>query len=189
MRTIEQEVYNFSELSKDVQEKIIEKYYENEEYPFLTDDLMENLSELDTLKIFSNVQLQYSLSYTQGDGLSFSTDIDILKWLKNRNMKTSVLDVIYNNIYSIKCTGNMGQYYYANGKDITLEVQDNSGKHKRIDKLMDIIKEELSDYYISICHKLTKIGYSIVDYRMSIEEFSEYSNDNGYEYFINGRQF
>ena len=45
MRTIETKVYSFSELSNEAKEKAIEKYYENENYPFLSDDLTESCKE------------------------------------------------------------------------------------------------------------------------------------------------
>ena len=35
MKTIETVVYNFDELTKEAKEKAIQKYYENEDYPFL----------------------------------------------------------------------------------------------------------------------------------------------------------
>lgn len=186
MRTTEQQVYKFSELAKDVQEKVIEKYYENEDYPFLNEDLLEELNQLDTLKIFSNVKLQYSLAYCQGDGLSFSADINILNWLKNRNMKVSVVDAVYNNIYPIKCLGNQGRYAYAKKQHVCIE-KENIRKYKRLDVLIDTIEEELQDYYMDICRKLEKHGYSILEYRMDTDEFSEYAEAN--EYFINGKQF
>jgi hypothetical protein len=46
MRIIEQEVLKFEELVPEAQQYAIDKYYENEDYPFLKDDITEKLKEI-----------------------------------------------------------------------------------------------------------------------------------------------
>lgn len=185
MRTIETQVYKFSELSKEAKEEAIKKYYEREDYPLLTTDLLESLKELDTLNIFSDIKMQYSLSYCQGDGLSFEADIDLMAWLKARNMKTSVVDAVYNSIEQIQSVGNTGRYCYANDSQIEIEIDGQTPK--RIYKLCEQIRDEIAEYYMDICHKLEKEGYGMIEYRMKDEDFSDFSDSNDYEYTVDGK--
>ena len=97
METRTYNVYKFNELTKEAKENAINKWYEDEEYPFLEEDLRQELENIDTLKLFSDVKLQYSLSCCQGDGLSFSASIDIDAWLKakkytKKNMEAFILN-------------------------------------------------------------------------------------------------
>jgi hypothetical protein len=187
MRTIELNVYKFSELKAKAQEEVIEKWYEHEDYPFLSEDLEQELKELDTLKLFSDVKLQYSLSCCQGDGLSFSADIDKHKALTAMNYsKPSVFDALYNSIYSLKAVGNTGRYSFSHKNDIVLEYEGLNGK-PILQKKLDQFQEFLQDYYLGICHKLEKYGYSILEYRMDVKEFSEHADANGYEYYADGK--
>ena len=74
--TREYKVYNFNELNNESKDYAIEKYYETEDYYFLEDDILEELYQLDKHKIFEEVKLRYSLSWCQGDGLSFKCEIN-----------------------------------------------------------------------------------------------------------------
>ena len=54
-----------------------------EDYPFLSEDIRNYIAEnLDIEKVISKIELNYSLSYSQGDGISFKCDFDLEKWLK-----------------------------------------------------------------------------------------------------------
>lgn len=189
MRTIERKLYHFEELSPEVRQKVIDKHYENEDYPLLTEDLKDYLKECDTLGIFSNIELYYSLSYCQGDGLSFVADIDFKKFLKeNYSLKESVLNAILSNISVVFQNKYRSRYTYATKEDIYFEI-DNIKANSRLFKLIVNIEKELNDYYYNICRRLEKYGYSILEYRMTEEEFKEFSNDNLYEYYENGELF
>jgi len=181
MKTLETVVYDFMELTTIAKEKAIAEYYEHEDYPFLTDDLTEELKRLDYIGLFSNIKLRYSLSYSKGDGLSFSGNIDLTKWLNNRNMKVSVSDIIYNSIYSLKAGSNHS--CFALRDDIECEYEN---LPKRLDKVMNVIVDEVRDYYMDICHELYKYGYSIIDYRMNEKEFNELCLDMDYSFLPDG---
>jgi len=80
MQTItrEYQVFKFEELSEEAKQTVIDQYYEHEHqygYDFLEDDILEELKQID--QYFSDVKLCYSLSYCQGDGLSFAGNFDL----------------------------------------------------------------------------------------------------------------
>ncbi len=180
-------VYKFKELSKDVKEEIIQKWHDNDEYAFLEGDLYENLKDMD--KYFSSTKLQYSLSSCQGDGLSFSGEFNLLKFLNYRTkLKKSVKRAICEIIYKVHSTGNTGHYCYAHTTDI--DYDDNYAGDKKVDRLYKLFEEKIlpkiQNYYMGICKQLEDLGYKIINYRMDNEDFSEMAESNGYEYTKNG---
>lgn len=185
METRTYQVYKFSELSKEVQERAIDKWYDREDYQWLKDDIMQELYELDTLKLFSDVRLQYSLSYRQGDGLSFSANIDFEAFLKNKGLTTDKIDLLSNAVYKFVSTGNKGLYCYAHKDQI--QYEENERHVDAIWEEIDRYKEEIANYYIDICNKLKSYGYSVIEYRMSKEDFEELCEDNGYMFTKDGK--
>jgi hypothetical protein len=185
METRTYTVYSFKELPKETQEKVIQQWYEKEDYPFLSDDLEEELRQLDTLKLFSNVKLQYSLGYCQGDGLSFSGDIDLEGYLKHKKLSRKKINRYTDAVYNPKSTGNTGNYCYASKNNIYFDLQLDLTEQEDIE--LEAIRNEIAEYYMDICEKLEKTGYAIMEYRMSIEEFEEMAESNGYMFTANGK--
>jgi len=160
MREIKLKVYNFNELSDEVKQKVIDKWYEEEDYPFLSEDLTEqtkmlldeNNVEYDDLKVY------YSLSCSQGDGLCF---------IGNFKYKG----------HSFKITHNW-RYYFAESVDI-VEVNDEGEE-------IENHVEEFKKVYLKVAKEVEKAGYSILEYRMNFEEFNEMCEANEYEFYENG---
>jgi len=191
--TKEYQVLNFDELTEDVKDYVIDKWYESEDYPFLEEDISEELLCFDEYNIFENPKLQYSLSYSQGDGLSFEADINILNFLNNiyskklPEYKKRAIDEYIWKVYSM---GNDGNYCFASKSNIDFFCNYCDGVERPcLDKLWDDILEEITEYYLDICYKLEKSGYSILDYRMNYNEFSETCEANGYTFLKDGKMF
>lgn len=189
MRVAEINVYKFSELEKSVQEYVIEKYYENEDYPFLSSDLEESL-KLNENNIFEDgFEINYSLGYSQGDGLCVIGDIDIKKIF---NLLTPELqETLKDKVYRLYSTGNTGRYAYCSADQIgyELDLTDEDDYDKMHELLAKEVLPIVQNIYVVLCKELEKHGYSILEYRMSTEEFSEYSDMNDYEYYETGRMF
>lgn len=189
MKTIEIKVYRFDELSETAKEKAIELWYESEEYPFLSEDILSFLSDNDTF--FSNVKLQYSLGYCQGDGLSFSGRFNFVKWINEKyNFKESIKNALIKIIYSVESTGNNGRYCYASKNDIIYEESLNSGVLSDLNNLYQLVEDVISDisvYYLELCGKAEKYGYSILEYRMNESEMSELCAANDYYFYESGK--
>lgn len=166
MRIEQVNIYKFDELEDEAKNKAIADYYELENYPFLQTDLTEVAKTLLTEKniTYKNLVLYYSLSYSQGDGLCFIGDFEF----KNE---------------SYKITHN-GRYYYANSVSI-----------EAMKDFLNIVDEdvkfnmEFQNLYLEICKKLERHGYSILDYRMTYKEFSEFCESNEYEFYKSGEMF
>ena len=168
MQTIEIEVFEFSELEESTQQKIMDKYYEDEDYPMLSDGLIESLKKL--LKENGiefdkdDIELQYSLGCCQGDGLCFTGSFN---YKGNRFIIT-----------------HKGNYYHSNSTWIEIE-NDEEKEIKNEKELLESFKE----IYQNICHRLEKEGYSILEYRPTLAEFGDLMNDNLMKYHKDGRIF
>lgn len=137
MRTIETKIYNFSELSENAKQKAIETYRENTPYEWLGGDLSEYLKELlekYQVEPIGIPQLEFSLSYSQGDGACFTGDFN----LKNKHIQ------IRKNTY---------RYSHVNSVDIFIN-------DSKIDKEENDFFEKV---YLPICQELEREGYEIID--------------------------
>ncbi len=158
---VEYEVYEYKELSKEIQEKVKASYYEDEDYSYLEEDLGYKLEELlKKNKIKGEAKLFYSLSYSQGDGVCFEGNFE---W-KGKNI-------------SIEHKGN---YYHSNSVDISITDKN--------DEYTEKYDEEFKVIYHKICSEIEKSGYAILEDRMNDNEFQELCEANGYTYLKDGKQ-
>jgi sulfatase maturation enzyme AslB (radical SAM superfamily) len=186
MRIEEVKIFKFDELQESIQERIIEKYYEQEEYEYLSALLRESLEQKEDNIFTDDFKLFYSLSCCQGDGLCIQGDIDIKKIINllSPELKTMFEDRSYR-LYS---TGNKGRYSYHSIQDIQYELDfyDNDNEEEIEELFNNEILPIVQNIYGKLCNELEKEGYSILEYRMSIAEFADFNNDN---YLENGRRF
>lgn len=190
--TKEYRVYQFNELSDDVKERVIEKWYEHEDYPFLGDDIKGELEQLDKHGIFSEVELMYSLSCCQGDGLCFKASIDFDKFiqrLSNVKIGGMRLRAVIEYVYDVFSVGNTGHYSYAHENQIEWNPNYSGRSLPRLERHTEAIIKEIKVYYLDICEKLEKYGYGIIEHRMNNEEFQENCDANDYEFLENGERF
>tara|TARA_R110002051_G_scaffold194811_1_gene263024 strand:- start:6 stop:608 length:603 start_codon:yes stop_codon:yes gene_type:complete len=178
MKTLEIQLFKFDELSKEAKENSIQNYIEKNR-SFLQEinsemfyeDLPYNLEIKEPL--FENPKFQYSLSYCQGDGLSFSFDIDILDYLNKYfpKLKDSVKNVI-SEYCTFSANGNNGRYCYAhkNQIDLCLDIY-NNGRYDNLEGVINEVLEHIQDNYLEICSKLENEGYNNI---------YEWENDKDY---------
>ena len=153
-------VYDFEELSQEAKDKARESFNQDEDYPFLQDDLREYIHEELTERGYTHDELtpMYSLSYCQGDGLMFE-------------------GVVYDkegNSYEIKQSGH---YYHERSTEITA-----------MDKEEESIETEdfEENVYVPICKKVRDKGYEYIEYIQSEESFVETCEANEYNFLSNG---
>jgi hypothetical protein len=188
MKTIEIKLYKFTELSEQAKNVAIEKQRNHEiDFDWFSDYCHEQISE----KGFKgNIKLQYSLSYCQGDGLSFSCD-----YFNNLNAlfveilgteKQKTIDCIINNC-SLKIKGNDRRYCYAHRNDINFELDNYYVKSStNLDNLISEVESKLKDLYIDLCNELQKQGYDDIENQYSDEYITETLIEKDYYFTIDG---
>ena len=188
-RTVRTKVYKFAGLTKEAQKKAIEWYKRTlDNDPYILNLFPEHCEE----KAFENGfdiidgELRYSLSYSQGDGLSFSSYIDIPKSAKEvmPGIKKSVLSVIVSNCEA-KITANTGRYAFSSTEDVEFYL-DAKKDYPNIEKTVGVIREYIEDQYMKLCSKLTQIGYEWLSDAYSDESAKSNIEANEYEFLKDG---
>lgn len=186
------EVYKFGELSDEVKQTIIDDYYKNIEYPFLSEDISYHLADtLDYKGVFSNFDLAYSLNYCQGDGLSFSADFDFEKFLSDYDFQGFKKRALFN-YFKVSVTKNSGHYCYAHKDCVDFTENYYCGCVTELENLCNLFNSVLDDiqaYYIEVCKEAENYGYSLIEYRMSFEEYEDFSDSIDFLYLANGSLF
>jgi hypothetical protein len=193
MRTIRTKVYNFNELVVDAQQNAIEternKDY-NVDLTIFKEDCVERIEEVG---FCGDIKLQYDLSYSQGDGLSFSCAgfdyeklvLMFVEILGENETKTAKL--IADNC-DFENTGNKGRGCFASKSDIDYILDDNLDM-PNIENVVSKVLEKLEDLYMDLCKDLEKQGYSEIEHQNSDEYISENLISNEYEFTKDGNRF
>ena len=167
MREITQKIYNFNELSKEIQEKLIEKekQYQKEAYceDFLFEDMEEKAKEL-LQKYFKDKavfsKIHYSLGYCQGDGAMIEFEVEY-----------------YGKLIYVK-HDNYCRYYHE--KSFCLE-------YPNYDYLTDKQEEKLKEKIYNMNYELAQYGYSCIEHEYCDEDIIYLLQEN--EYFENGERY
>ena len=184
--TIEKEIFKYEELSERAKEKV--RYNNGEcDLEFETDNLKYDFTEQlkEKYPYFENPEFIWSLSNSQGDGLSFSSDFNIGLYLKEFYPKMSnwKYDFICNNL-TIYVKYNNGYYCYACSSCVDYDYHTN-----RCYKIYDDILSHIEDLYIDVCKEFEKQGYMAYEYLYTDDYAKELSEINEYEYDIDGNIF
>lgn len=208
------EVYEFEELSKEAQEVAIEQYRDSMDFhiesEMITEDFTEILQELG----YPTDDLEWRLSYSQGDGVAFYGSVD-METVVPRLMKEGYdFDYdLYNQIvedFTIMATierNSFGHHYShyntmyveVESDDIDLIVEDIFGldmDDEGYDEHVDLVEELMSDLERCIVEdvqetsrKLEKDGYAQMEYFTSDEAIKENIITNEYEFTSDGKQY
>lgn len=192
MRKVGIEIYNFDELSKDIQEKLIEKR-QDDDYNFYCDfelekdmeDIAKNLlNEYFKGAIFK--QVFYDLSCGQGSGsmIEFTISLEDInkkyKALTKKEInKVSNLGYTQINVYH-------NDNLYCHEKTYDIEYQDYTVCDDDLEKIDNMLENFKKDIYDMNC-ELTKQGYNLLD-EVSTRETAIYSLREN-EYFKDGTIF
>lgn len=164
MKIKEIKVYEFKELEEKVKEKVLNNFRNDNDYDFLEEDLEEYLKEmLEKENItYEDLKINYSLSYCQGDGFSFTGNF------------------IYKNIPILIKRDGFNYYHERSTEIIILNEED----FKKMD--FEIFETDFKDLYYNICKKIEKMGYEMMEYEDSDESIKEIIEINEYTFRENG---
>ncbi len=167
MRYVEIPIYKFEELDRNIKEKVLSRFREVNDMPFLEDTLMERLEELlkeNSIEVLSNLRLLYSLSHSQGDGVCFTGSFKYKDYI-------TVIE-------------HRGVYYNTESVSFLSSCCDRGDEDSMTSDADPY--DEFIDKCTEICSKLEKIGYEIIEYENSEEHIREILECNEYEFFFNG---
>ena len=175
MKTKTITLYEYSELSQKAKNKALAKWCENNDMPFLADNLAERLHELleengikdtnDTSKAGTKpTPVLYSLSSCQGDGAMFE---GTFTWGK----------------YTVYIK-HSGRYYHSNSK--TIEIVDENGHEASEENHNESLNDDFEEVYQAICKELERMGYDEIEHENSEENFIEMCEANEWTFREDG---
>ena len=205
MRRIQKEyiLYKFDELSKDVQERVLEKYIDIEYQHYLEyclyDD-MENLAR-DLLQTYfkgaNYTNIYYDLSYSQGSGsmIAFNIDLEDLNNKYNKLSKEQIKELESFGGTDIKVYHNDSHYYheytfaidYNNFTMYGYEWETFENEDEIEDKIDEMIKQFKKDI-VNMNKELSNSGYNQLENKEYFEELARI-NILDLEFLENGDVF
>lgn len=188
-------VYRFGELSENSKEKVREWYLEGqaELSHIFTDDCLNRLTELFPE---SDLKVQYSLNYCQGDGLNIYGEIHLDELLEKiaENFTEKELKFFRYAFNEFGNTFKMKENYHYNycicsGNNFMEEIlneMDNWYFRNIPEKTAEKFNKFVGEYLDNLCNEFEKCGYDWF-YEISDEDLEEYCEDNDYEFLENGK--
>ena len=189
------EVYEYKELCEEAREKVKEWYLKGQEAYIFTDMCKENLKSM-----FPNSELEveYSLNYCQGDGFNIYGTIyldEVLEKITDKftPWELKFFEFVFNRYGSTFKMESNRHYCYCIcsrndfSEDILSDLEDEQMRGiptATLEKFNKLVGEYLDD----LCRDFEKEGYAYF-YEVSDEDLREVCEDNGWTFTADGEFF
>ncbi len=189
-RTTTTTIYTYDELddsAKDRAREIIGSWNAEWEGDNLTDYFAEFLAE----QGFPSDKIEYSLGYSQGDGVAFYGSIDLDVWFAANSRKTYYRTLRnYNPWARIDSNSWSNHYSHSNTMDVIAgseyDYSTNPLVGEKREASLAELRDELEESVRDMSHKLEKLGYESIEYCYSDEAVRENCEANEYRFTEEG---
>ena len=189
-------IYNYSELSEKAKEKVKQMFLEwkVEDSDIFTEDCEENLK---SLFLNSNLKVEYSLNYCQGDGFNIYGDLnieDILEYIDFKDdEKEKIKNICVDSDYIVLHHNTRGYSYSVKFSEDAENIINNLNLDYDIlsennYKLLKHFIEKSLDYMGKLDKNFENDGYNFF-YETNEEEVKESCENNGYEFTEDGELY
>ena len=184
--TKECKVYSFGELSDDVKEKVIEKHRQYAyEDSYHSESLKEYFKEYLEERGLPSEEIEFSLSYCQGDGVAFygrivnwrRDDSSLEKFLKHYNAYDKFKDLAKYAYIRIEIARNRNGYHYSHYNTMCVDVEWESSLQDYDDELRQAVVDKIEEPFEDLAKELREVVEEIV------VEVSKELEKQGYAYF------
>ncbi len=185
-------IYEYDELSDKAKEKVRQDYLDCQEPCFFTEYCNNQLNELFPC---SDLKVEYSLCYCQGDGLNIYGKIyldEVLKYIKDHFTRDELkfFKYLFEKYGSIFYMPSNPRYCYcicSRNNFIENYLYDLMADNFIIPKdAMKKFNKLAGEYLDSLCKKLEEAGYDYF-YEVSEDTLREWVEANEYEFYENGK--
>ena len=203
------QVFKFSELSKEAKTRAIEDARQDEGFAWDNDSDGECLTEgfIEFLKekgFNDDVQVYYSLSNCQGDGVDFTGSIDVTKLAAiDDDVKAALekAEAIFKTAdYGADATdylditvSHSGRYHHWNSMRVEVSEYGPRGlldeEEEAFDECVKTIRENVEELIKGWSRTLEKQGYEAIDYAYSDEHLVEEIEAREYKFTSDGERF
>ena len=204
--TITKNVYKYDELNTKAQERVMEWYVANYRTPELFSEMLDE--DLEMLLGKNDLDVEYSLNYSQGDGLNVYGSIPLTQildeaercgWLITcfdafRNCFTEYEKALirryaedYDTVNIPRNTSNMYHYCHADHIDYAGDYMSNVGDDADAD-LLNRVNAALISLFSELCASYEEWGYEFL-YDVDDDTLSEVCEANGWEFTEDGELY
>lgn len=204
--TIAKNVYKYDELNTKAQERVMEWYVANYRTPELFSEMLDE--DLEMLLGKNDLDVEYSLNYSQGDGLNVYGSIPLTQildeaercsWLITcfdafRNCFTEYEKALirryaedYDTVNIPRNTSNMYHYCHADHIDYAGDYMSNVGDDADAD-LLNRVNAALISLFSELCAYYEEWGYEFF-YDVDDDTLSEVCEANGWEFTEDGELY
>ncbi len=169
MRTVEVNYYKYNELDDKARERAYNWYLEHFEFDPFLDSEQEMLEE----EGFKNAKIQFSGFYSQGDGASFTADIDKDMFLVGEYECLKDVD------FTLKITSLNSNYCHERTKRLEAITYHCTNEEA---ELISKLEEELEELRLDLCYRIYRNLESDYEYQTSEAAIAETMEANGYEF-------
>ena len=198
MRKTNINVYEFSELSIIVQQKVIERY--RARLADLLDEDLEDIMNREWNRYTDNLdfELRYSFNCCQGDGVSFDGIVE------GKEKLLTLASLVYDNkipnnisrlinweiIYIVEFVRGNSNYVHKYTVTPTISDNYNIGKdYCHISKAMAEFENAINEWYSQVCDNLEKIGYDTIEILYGDDNIKCYIDENSLEFYEDGDDY
>lgn len=170
-------VYEFDELSDKAKEAAIE--YVKAEYGGVDSDYIKEVFE-ERLKEYGypTSDIEFRLSYSQGDGVAFYGVFNPVKVLQRLGFDNEA-ENLSGSTWVIR--RNQFGNYYSHYNTMTLSIEDE--EDSQFVKIEEAVRQDI----VNVSKELEKLGYSMIEDSDSDDSIVEYINANEYLFLENGK--
>ena len=185
MRDIKTTLYKFEELSEEAKATACRDYREDGVHidaEIINEIFKEKLESLG----LPNDNVNWSLSYCQGDGVAFYGQVDLEKYLQKEYLQEfKDLPIEEMQVEISRCCSH--HYHHQNSMMVELffESEETQATVKLANKLEDQIKAQVK----AISQDFEKLGYKIIEEQSSDEYIGETLLADCYEFYEDGALF
>lgn len=192
-------VYKFEELSEKAKKRAIDDYrnkgwsWDQHDNDQLDEIFKQDLEEwgLDDPEVY------WSLGYSQGDGVAFSGNLDVKKWISKNAPKKFRPLIGQIEVHILHDARLRYHHWNSMGVEISTELERSSrmdpkewfpgGGGKAIARLIDEFEAFVEEAVKEFSRGLEKAGYQEIEYKESEEYISDIFEGNDYEFTEDGK--
>ena len=196
MRNVNINICNLDELPVSVQAKVIDRYRDMLT-ALLDDDLKGDMEwKLNNYVGGLDFELSYSLGYCQGDGVSFTGNVE------GKDGLLTLAGLVYNNkipqnisrlikqdiIYEVEFA--RCNYHYVHEYSVQVNIIENYNITKdycHISKAMAEFEAAIDKWRLQICDTLENFGYDTIEILYGDDNIKSFITENDFEFFSDGR--
>jgi hypothetical protein len=190
IRTIIDTVYTFDELDDDTQQKVIEKFAQQNMEWYEASDLTDQFEQVLEEYGFPHEDINWSLSWSQGDGVAFYGTFDIYKYLRVTKQRTKFNVLLKPDIYiDARFVRSSYANFYSHENTMITHVEAEHSQRELTALEVNTV-ERLKDQVIEdkerMSRRLERMGYDEFRYISSEEYIKEQIEANAYEFTWEG---